>query len=110
MSEDIKLKIQDLRKEESRISGEIRKLQLEYAKSQRKFLPEDVRDELSDQLSEFCLEANGCDCHVDDHALYSDDELVEEYNDMVDGNEEDELLQKALGYQAEWDMLSRKGG
>ena len=76
-----------------------------------RFLPEDVRNEIIVILNENEEEANNTDLCNTDHSLTTDKDLLEEYEECFCYDDEDkdedrdELLQKALGYQAEYDML-----
>ncbi len=96
------------------LSNEIRarqdRLDKEIFSQSSKFLPQDLREEMEQYLAEYELEGvEGCDyCADTDFSSVSDDDLLDRYSDMVDGDEEDEQLQKGLGYQAELEMLSQK--
>lgn len=71
-----------------------------------RFLPEDVRNEVIQYLMETDYEVNN---YIgDDYSLTSDHDITEEYEDMVnqEDEQEDTLLQKLLGYREEYNLLS----
>jgi hypothetical protein len=74
-----------------------------------KFLPNNIREKIKEQLIEFD-QNNGYDDFVsEDYELHPDKDLVLGLSGILDGDEEENpLLQEVKGYMAEWEMLSEE--
>ena len=88
------------------VEEEIRKRRTALFLLKPKFLSQDVREEMISNLIEVEIDANG-QYDYDDRSETSDQEVLDEYSDYVDGDEENELLQRGLADQVEHKMLSQ---